>query len=167
MFYRKHKRVQFSNPPLLDAKGKVQHDKTTGEVVLMPSATKQSFVEECDINNIVKLYKKTGQFNHMSANASKGVYTDLPEESDFQSALGTVFEARAAFATLPSLVRERFENDPARFLAFMSNPDNLGEAIKMGLAIERASQDPSSSSSSSSSSSGGPESTEPPPDKGE
>jgi len=43
---------------------------------------------------------------------------------------------KTAFATLPSHVRRRFENDPQEFLAFMADPANQDEVIKMGLATD-------------------------------
>lgn len=109
-------------------------DPKTGEVFKPPSRTKQSFVAECDINNILKQYRASGMLRHISAKAEKGVYTDLPDNIDFQESMNTVLQAEAAFASLPSSTRSRFHNDPAEFLEFMANPANQDEAIKMGLA---------------------------------
>ena len=95
--------------------------------------TKQSFVQECDINNILKEYKVTGQIRHMSAKAAAGAYQDLPEPMDFQEALHTMQSASSAFDTLPSQVRRRFGNDPGQFLAFMADSANLEEARSLGL----------------------------------
>lgn len=126
-FYRPHKRVTFSNLEL---------DKKTGELVEIPSLTKQSFVAECDINNIIKQYSATGQVRHISAQAAQGRYMDLPDDIDFQNSLEIVRQAGEAFASLPSGVRTRFSNDPAEFLDFMSNPANQEEIIKMGFATD-------------------------------
>lgn len=122
-FYRPHARVLYT--------GEVTNP-VTGEVTKPPSMTKQEHKAECDINNILKQYKATGMIRHIAAQA--GVYTDLPSDVDFQGSLNMVLEAQAAFATLPSLVRERFANDPQRFLAFMADPNNLDEMVKLGLA---------------------------------
>lgn len=108
----------------------------TGEVYIPPSRTKQSFVAECDINNIIKTFKISGQITHMSAQAQKGSYQDLPEPQDFQESMNLVIAAQKAFATLPSQVRQRFGNDPAQFLGFMSDPANQDEMIKLGLATD-------------------------------
>lgn len=107
----------------------------TGEVTRPPSMTKQSFVAECDINNIMKQYKATGIISHISANARQGVYTDLPDSLDFQASLELVKEAQIAFASLPSKVRDRFGNDPAAFLAFCGDPRNAKEMAELGLTI--------------------------------
>lgn len=106
------------------------------------SMTKQSFVEECDINNILRDFGKTGQFNHMAAHQREGVYADLPDNLEFQDAMNIVLESQTAFATLPSQVRSRFHNDPAEFLEFMADPANQDEAIRLGLATDKRSKIP-------------------------
>lgn len=125
--HRPHKRVTYCNQVL---------DLKTGELVEVPSMTKQSFVPECDINNIVKQYSATGVFKHVSARAEQGMYVDLPDELDFQTSIDIVRAAETAFSSLPSSVRSRFENDPGQFLEFMSNPKNQEEMIKLGLATD-------------------------------
>lgn len=127
-FYRPHKRVY-------QALDLVNHK--TGEVYTPARRVKQSFVAECDINNILKHYSTTGQVRHMSAKAAMGAYQDLPDSMDYQEALHTVRDSQASFATLPSQVRDRFGNDPSQFLEFMSNPANQDEIIKLGLAMDK------------------------------
>lgn len=146
-FYRPHKRVQFTGELV---------NPVTGEVTRPPSMTKQSFVEECDINNILREYSASGQLRHISARAEQGMYADLPDQADFQTALNIVLEGQAAFASLPSKVRNRFNNDPAEFLEFMADPANQEEAIRLGLATDsRPAPAPASSSSSTSSTQNG------------
>lgn len=126
-FYRPHKRVTFDN--MLD-------HPVTGELTVPETRVKQSFRDECDINNILKQYQKTGMIRHMAANAERGMYADLPDEVDFQTSFNIVKQAEEAFASLPSKIRERFLNSPEQFLAFISDPKNQDEAIKMGLATD-------------------------------
>lgn len=109
-------------------------DPITGEVTKPPSMTKQSFAAECDINNIIKQYKVTGMISHISARAAQGSYLDLPDPLDFQESLNVVAEAQRAFDTLPSKVRDRFDNNPTKFLEFMADPANGEELVKLGLA---------------------------------
>lgn len=133
-FYRPHERVYYFDQVM---------DPRTGELTQVPSLTKQQFVAECDINNILKQYSATGVLRHISAKAEMGMYQDLPDEVDFQSSLNTVRQAQEAFASLPSAVRTRFENDPGRFLEFVADPSNQDELIKLGLATDRrASKEP-------------------------
>jgi len=108
----------------------------TGEITRPPSRTKQSFVQECDINNIIKSFKVTGQIKHINEKAAQGAYLDLPEPIEFQDALHAVKAAQTSFATLPAHTRAQFGNDPAQFLTFISDPSNQEEMIKLGLAID-------------------------------
>lgn len=122
--YRPHPRVQFTGEVV---------DPKTGELVVLPSLTKQEFVAECDINNVLKQYKQTGMVSHMSAKAAAGSYQDLPDSFEYQDAANTVINAQRAFDSLPSKIRERFHNDPSEFLAFTADPDNADELVKLGL----------------------------------
>lgn len=131
-FYRPHKRVQYTGELV---------NPVTGEIYKPERRVKQSFVAECDINTILKEYSVTGQLKHISAKAAQGAYMDLPDNLDFQQSLEIVKAAEVAFAGLPSKTRDRFANDPARFLAFMSDPENQAEAIKLGLATQRPAED--------------------------
>lgn len=100
-----------------------------------PSMTKQSFKNECDINNILKKHAKTGLINHV--NQYEGNY-DVATSLDFKQAMDLVTSAQQMFDDLPSSVRDRFQNDPAQFLDFVQNPDNAQEMVKMGLATASA-----------------------------
>ena len=123
--FRAHKRVQ-EHGELIDVH--------TGDVVVPPSMTKQEFVRECDVNNVIKQYKQTGMVAHVNAKASQGAYQDLPDAVDFQESLHLVMPAEQAFMTLPAKVRDKFGQDPAEFLAFMANPENEAEIRALGLA---------------------------------
>lgn len=124
-FYRPHPRVTFDNDL-------VNH--ITGEVTFPPSMAKQEFKAECDINNIIKQFSVTGMIRHVSARAAEGRYEDLPDPMEFQESLAVVQQATDSFMTLPAKIRDRFHNEPAEFLAFCSNPDNVDEMRTMGLA---------------------------------
>lgn len=108
-----------------------------GEIIEQVSMTKQEFMADCDIHNILAEFKVTGQIKHLAANAAAGVYADLSNLPDYQTALNTVAAGEAAFASLPSKLRARFENDPAQFLAFLEDPANQDEIIALGLAVDK------------------------------
>lgn len=95
---------------------------------------KQSFKDECDINNIMRRFQNTGVIDHLSQRPA--MYGEIPE-LDFAGAMGIVVEARERFQALPAVVRDRFDNDPAKLLAFVQNPDNRDEAIKLGIVEPR------------------------------
>lgn len=97
--------------------------------------TKQSFKDECDINNIVKRYETLGQLPDLiKADPRYGDFSSVP---DYQTSIMIVQKAQEQFDVLPSRVRERFANDPERFLAFAQDPKNAREMVSMGLAIEQ------------------------------
>lgn len=112
----------------------LQLDAKTGELVPMDSMTRQSEMEACDIHNVLKAFSQQGLEQAVRDNAARGQYADLTSLPDYQQALDTVIAAQASFAALPSQVRERFQNDPARFIDFLSRPENQEEAIRLGLA---------------------------------
>lgn len=97
-----------------------------------PTMTKQSFKQDCDVNNILKKYMKTGLIEH--ANRFQGRYGDFLEAPDYRVALDQVIAAQREFEALPSKIRTRFDNDPAQFLEFVQNQDNLEEMYDLGLA---------------------------------
>lgn len=96
------------------------------------SLTRQSFNAECNINNIMARFEKTGLAEHL--NNHQGTYGDFTQVSDYHTALLHVVEAQTLFNSLPSKIRARFGNDPGTYLQFVTDPENLPELRKMGLA---------------------------------
>ncbi|QXP08414.1 MAG: internal scaffolding protein [Arizlama microvirus] len=99
-----------------------------------PGKTQQSGKEECDINNILKRYEKTGILPDMIKTDPR--YGDFSSCPEYQEALNIVELANTQFNALDAHARRRFDNDPAKFLEFAENPANLGEMVKLGLATE-------------------------------
>ncbi len=97
------------------------------------SRTKQSFKDETDINTIMARFQKTGMLEFV--NKHEPQYGDVTA-LDFQSSMERVATSREMFAELPSKVRDRFENDPAKLLEFLDNPENKAEAVLLGLATD-------------------------------
>lgn len=98
--------------------------------------TKQSFKDECDINNIVKKFNKTGQLPEMIKQNPQ--YGDYSSGMDYQEACNLVIKADQQFQALPARVRERFNNDAKQFLIFATNPQNGLEMAKMDLLTPEA-----------------------------
>jgi len=114
----------------------VSVDKKTGRVRvqshnILPTKTQQNFKDECDINNIMAQYSKTGQFTHVTSR--QGQYADFSNITDYQEMLDTVRYADQAFMTLPAQIRSRFGNDPGQLLAFVQDSKNYDEGVKLGL----------------------------------
>lgn len=117
-------------------------DEKTGELVEQPSMTRQSEMDACDIHNILKQFSQQGFEELVRQNAARGQYADLTSLPDYQDALGIVLAAQNAFEALPAQVRERFLNDPERFVQFLRDPANQDEAIRLGLADDNRQPEP-------------------------
>jgi len=95
------------------------------------SRTKQSFMDETNINNILKKYDRETMEQQMLNNP--GNFIDLPSGLDYQTALNMAINARDAFNALPGTLRANFQNDAKIFLDFMEDPENEEEIVEMGL----------------------------------
>lgn len=100
---------------------------------LAPSMTKQAHKDECDINLIIRKYDKTGVLTHV--NRALATYGDFSAVHSFQEAHNSVMAAAASFADLPAKIRKEFDNDPAKFLDFIDNPENIERMYELGLAV--------------------------------
>ena len=63
-----------------------------------------------------------------------GDFASLPDNA--QEMYNRMIEAKNNFDNLPLEVRKRFNYDPAAFLEFVDNPENLDELVTMGLATK-------------------------------
>lgn len=95
------------------------------------SLTQQQFKEECDVNNILAKYRKTGMVSHLAKH--QGDFGDFSGIEDYQSALDKTMRAQESFMALPSELRSKFQNDPAQLIAFINDPANDAESVKFGL----------------------------------
>lgn len=123
------KEVFFRTPYNYDTN---QVSDLTGLMCEDESLAVQSAKKETDINHIMSVFAKTGQ---IPATSKQPLTFDIEGVFDFQSAMNTIVNAQRAFSALPSNIRSRFANDPARYIAFCENPDNLDEMRKLGLAV--------------------------------
>jgi len=96
--------------------------------------TEQHFREECNINNILAKYQKTGAITHFAKHSP--TYGDYPA-IDYREAIELVREAESSFNELPSSIRKEFDNDPASFLNFVQNPANKSRMDELGLTNTR------------------------------
>lgn len=119
--YSPHKRVQITFPP---GSGRAQ----------------QSFADECDINNVMRRYEKTGILDHV--NKYQGDYGDFTHAQDYQTSIEQVRAAQEAFDSLPAAIRNRFGNSPGEFLAFVEDEENEDEMRTMGLLPPREKEPP-------------------------
>jgi len=115
----------------IEAKGGRLRVATVFDLDNEPSKAQQQYKEQCDVNNIIAKYKKTGEWIHVTR--KEGVYADVSNIRDYHESLQKVVDANNAFSTLPAHIRIRFDNDPAALLEFMQDPKNYDEGVKLGI----------------------------------
>lgn len=105
------------------------------------SRTHQNFREECDINTIIDRFG----IGEVPITPQQWVTdVDIAEApSNYQDVMNQLNAARDQFMSLPAKVRSTFDNDPGQFVSFVSDPSNLPEMIRLGLAVERPAPAPS------------------------
>ena len=104
-----------------------------------PGRTKQSFKKECDINEILHQFRKTGMIRHVAKR--QGYYGDFIKAPTYHAALNLIHEAQVMFMELPAQVRAEFDNDPAKFLDFVHNEENEDAMREMGL-LDKVTEEP-------------------------
>lgn len=93
----------------------------------------QEFADECDINNIMARFQRSGALEWASKYEPQ--YGDVTGLS-FQRAQDVILAAQQMFDDLPSSVRNRFANDPGAFLDFVHDEKNRDEMQRLGLLKE-------------------------------
>lgn len=105
------------------------HDHVNNE----PSMTRQEFRDECDINTIMARYD--GYLSDPMRVMREPMYVDFTSmPGSLMDAMDMFREAEVAFMSLPAKVRKEFDNDPAMFVDYASDPENLGQMREWGLA---------------------------------
>lgn len=99
-----------------------------------PGLTKQSFKDECDINNLMAQYRATGDFTHVARTSPQ--YGDYSNVEDYQTAVNIVKEANQQFLELSAEARLACDNDPNIFMEMVSNPDKRDLCLHLGLLDE-------------------------------
>lgn len=94
-----------------------------------PSLTQASDAEDADINVIMARYGQTGLLPAINIQALTGDFSNVV---DFREAQERIKEANDEFAKVPADLRRRFDNDPQRFIEWVTNDENKDEAIKLG-----------------------------------
>lgn len=100
------------------------------DATAVPSMTRQEFKEECDINELMRRYKTSG----IPLPQRPPQFLDVTEVPSLMEARNIIIAAETAFMSLSAEVRETFGNDPARFVAFAQDPENLDQMRKWNLA---------------------------------
>lgn len=97
------------------------------------SLTVQSAVENSDINVIVRRFGADRGGVIPVQPVDPRFYGDFSDVPDLRTALDLVRDANDKFAVLPAEMRARFDNDPAKLWAFVTNAANFEQAVELGL----------------------------------
>lgn len=98
-----------------------------------PSLTRQEFAAECDINSIMSKYE--GHLADPMKSVREPMYVDFTGmPNTLMEAMSVLHRGSDAFMSLPAAVRREFNNDPAEFLDFAYDPDNMDQLREWGLA---------------------------------
>lgn len=103
----------------------------TGLECTDPTRTQQQFKDDADINVIMRRFAVTGQLPQGVRMPQYGDFIDAVD--DYQTAMNAIRAAEESFMMMPATVRDRFSNNPQRFLEFCEDPRNADEAKKLGL----------------------------------
>lgn len=80
--------------------------------------------DDCDINNILEKYRRTGVVNHLNKHGEQyGDFTKI----DYQTAQNQVASVNSMFADLPAQERARFNHNPEQFLEFIAQQSNIDD----------------------------------------
>ena len=97
------------------------------------SRTEQSHVKDCSIKTIMAKAKRTGM---IPVRRESPLYGDFTSMEDYHSNLCRMQDAMNDFMGLSSKIRKRFNNDPGELIEFLNSPDNLAEAVELGILKE-------------------------------
>ena len=101
-----------------------------GGHVFEETKTEQSHKSEVDINNIVARHGT--ELIAKVASLQQFTYDDVTG-NDFQESMNAILKAKESFSLVPSQIRREFDNDPAKFMDFIHNPDNKDQLVTWGL----------------------------------
>lgn len=104
----------------------------TDYVETSESLTEQHHTPDTDINVLVARFGITDGSIRPAVH-DPSYYGDFSDEVSFREALDRVRTATENFNQLPADLRSKFDNKPAKLYAFVSDPANIEESIKLGL----------------------------------
>ena len=96
----------------------------------MTEAVRKADAKEADINKVISRIISGGGAR---VNSAPAVFADVSQFSGLQDALIMVSEAQEGFMSLDADVRERFDNDPVKLVAFLEDASNREEAVNADL----------------------------------
>ena len=96
-----------------------------------PGFTKQEFLDDCDVNLILKRCTNMGV--PLPGAEVQSVFADVSEVGEYGECMRRVTAANEAFLSLPVDIRREFDNSPAKLLDFVADDANRARAVELGL----------------------------------
>lgn len=97
-----------------------------------PTRTKAEFAQHTSARTLLERYTRGGTIRRMGP----GQFLNLAELPDYQRALEVVNEVRSEFEQLPARIRDRFDQDPRAFAAWIQDPELTAEEAREVLELE-------------------------------
>lgn len=112
----------------------VARDKKEGDLAglecLDESLTQQHFTKDADINVLAERFGLTGI---PAFPLDPAAFRDTTADPDLRQILDQNIEARNYFNALPHKLRQRFHYSMGELWAFINDPENAEEAVRLGL----------------------------------
>lgn len=101
-----------------------------------PLLTEQHHKDSCDINNILRHYNEDTLAAHIAR--FQGNYGDFTDFMDYADAFNFIKQTDEMFNSVPAHIRADFDNDPQKFVDFVSDPNNKKKLSEYGLLVDNS-----------------------------
>ena len=102
--------------------------------------TEQQHRDHVDIHQILKRFDKTGILDHTVQ--FEGKYGDFTTFPDFQEAQFKIREAEEMFLTVPAKIRAQFDNNPGKFIDWITDDANFHQVAELGFSTAHLTEPP-------------------------
>ena len=111
--------------------------KPSGDENETKDMTRQEFVQDCDMNILMKRFKANPALAVDQFREAQAAFMDFTDLPDYQTMLQAGVHAREMFMALPPEVRFKFHNDPGEFLDACETMEGQKILVELGLATPR------------------------------
>ena len=114
----------------------IKYERENGTIGLKsindePSKTDQQYKDDCDVNEIIRRYKKDGIVPHVkNINAQFADVSDIPS---LMEGIERIDAAKEEWLKVPASIRKKHGNSVVNFYNWLADPANQDEAVKLGL----------------------------------
>lgn len=123
-----------------DAERDAKEGDAAATINLEESLTQQSFREDADLNVLARRF---GLSDIPVGTYDPDAFRDTTNDPELAELLDIQRNAKNQFLALPAKLRKRFHNSPNELWAFVTDPENAEEALRLGLLHKIQEQKPS------------------------